>query len=144
MNIIPYKEEYHARVLVSWERSVRATHHFLDPKDFEEIKALVQTIDFNAFPVFCLIENDTVLGFMAVVERKVEMLFLDAEQIGKGYGKTLMNHAVQKLGAVKVDVNEQNEAAVNFYQKLGFEAFERTTHDDQGKPYPLLRLRLKI
>ncbi len=54
-----------------------------------------------------------------------------------------MNYAIQELDAHLVDVNEQNQHAVLFYQKLGFEAFERTTHDDQGKPYPLLRMRLK-
>ncbi|RDV12574.1 GNAT family N-acetyltransferase [Pontibacter diazotrophicus] len=45
--------------------------------------------------------------------------------------------------AMEVDVNEQNTKAVEFYQKLGFETYERTAQDDQGKDYPLLRMKLE-
>ena len=39
-------------------------------------------------------------------------------------------------------VNEQNPQAVGFYQHLGFVIYRRTSHDEEGNPYPLLYLKL--
>jgi putative acetyltransferase len=86
--------------------------------------------------------EEKVAGFVGVADRKVEMLFLDPLFFGRGFGKKLMAHALIELNANKVDVNEQNLNAVKFYKKLGFEIYERTEKDDQGKSYPLLKMQL--
>lgn len=138
-----YKPEYKNEILTVWEKSVLATHHFLTPEDFNEIKEMLQDFDFEQLNVFCLTEHNQVLGFLALQERKIEMLFLDPEYIGKGLGYQLLDFAVSTHQANLVDVNEQNTNAKNFYEKFGFETFERTEKDDQGKNYPLLRMRLK-
>jgi putative acetyltransferase len=41
-----------------------------------------------------------------------------------------------------VDVNEQNSAARRFYEACGFVVEGRSELDDQGRPYPLLHMRL--
>jgi putative acetyltransferase len=38
-------------------------------------------------------------------------------------------------------VNEQNAAALGFYEALGFEVVARSPLDDTGRPYPLLHMR---
>lgn len=40
-----------------------------------------------------------------------------------------------------VTVNEQNPQAV-VYEHLGFVMYQRTDHDEQGNPYPLLYMKL--
>jgi len=142
MTIEKYNDDMRNQILNVWERSVRATHTFVSPEDLEEIKALVHTIDFNQLQVYCLMHHQTVAAFIGVAEYKVEMLFADPDYIGKGCGKQLMQYATEQLAADKVDVNEQNRHAANFYRHLGFEVYERTEKDDQGKPYPLLRMQL--
>lgn len=137
-----YEEEFRQQILAVWERSVAATHDFLDPTDFIAIKSIVHTIDFKALQVYCLMLNDSVLGFIGVADRKIEMLFLDPQYFGLGLGRKLMDFALTELGADKVDVNEQNSNSVKFYSKMGFETYERTEKDDQGKSYPLLRMKL--
>ncbi len=82
------------------------------------------------------------MGFIGVADNKIEMLFLDPKCFGQGYGLKLLNFAVEELNADKLDVNEQNTKALRFYQKFGFEIFERTDKDDQGRNYPLLRMKL--
>ena len=67
---------------------------------------------------------------------------LNANQ-AKRYGELELQFAVQQLGANKLDVNAQNEPAVEFYRRQGFEVYERTATDDQGRNYPLLRMRLQ-
>jgi putative acetyltransferase len=137
-----YSDKYREQVLSVWEKSVLATHDFLSQEDFQSIKEIVTTIDFNHFDVFCLVQDDQVLGFVGVAGQKTEMLFLDPNYFGQGLGKILMNYAINELSVDKVDVNEQNINAVNFYQHLGFNTYERTLKDDQGKDYPLLRMKL--
>ena len=43
-----------------------------------------------------------------------------------------------------IDVNEQNIHAAAVYRHWGFEAYERTDTDDQGNPFPILKMQLKI
>jgi putative acetyltransferase len=137
-----YTDQYREQLLEVWEKSVVATHHFLSSEDFQSIKVLVQSIDFNAFQVFCLLDRKKVAGFIGVAEDKVEMLFIKPDYMGQGLGRKLMEFAIDTLNINKVDVNEQNTSSVSFYKKLGFEVYERTDKDDQGKDYPLLRMKL--
>jgi len=140
--IKPYADQYNEQVLTVWENSVLATHDFLTKTDFESIKQLVKEINFNDFQVFCMTNKDLVLGFVGVADQKIEMLFLNPKYFGKGLGKDLLIFAVKILKADQLDVNEQNENALKFYQKFGFEIYERTEKDDQGRNYPLLRMKL--
>jgi putative acetyltransferase len=138
-----YQDQFREQLLYVWEQSVIATHSFLNPEDFESIKLEVAQIDFNQFRVYCLLQGAQVLGFIGVAEQKIEMLFMDPAYIGQGLGYRLLRFAINQLHAIAVDVNEQNLPAVLFYQKAGFETYERTELDDQGRHYPLLRMRLK-
>lgn len=144
MEILKYQDSYRKQILEVWEASVLATHDFLDPKDFEEIKKLVQTIDFNHFQVYCLLQEEEVLGFLGVAERKIEMLFLHPSITGRGWGKKMINFAIEELKADTVDVNEQNTGALAFYKKMGFKVISRSDQDDQGKDYPILKMKLEL
>lgn len=138
-----YKREFNEQVIAVWERSVRATHHFLLKEDIEYFKSIVVMIDFTQFTVYCACpEQDTVAGFIGVLNQKIEMLFVDPTYIGKGIGKQLTNFAINSLQATAVDVNEQNTQAVNFYTHLGFVTYERMPTDSEGKEYPILKMRL--
>lgn len=142
VDIKPFTPIYRKQILSIWEHAVLATHDFLTPSDLEEIKQLVASINFEDLQVFCLTNKECVLGFVGVVDKKIEMLFLDPKYFGQGLGKTLLNFAIKELGADKLDVNEQNVKALRFYQNAGFETYERTDKDDQGRDYPLLRMKL--
>jgi putative acetyltransferase len=142
--ITPYSDLYRQQVLAIWEKSVLATHYFLASTDFREIKDLISNINFDDFQVFCLTHESLVLGFIGVLDKKVEMLFLDPKYFGQGLGLKLLNYAVKELKADKLDVNEQNVKALKFYQKFGFSVHERSDKDDQGRNYPLLRMKLTL
>jgi putative acetyltransferase len=109
-----YTDDFKTQILNIWEKAVFATHEFLDIADFKEIKEEVNIINFNDFQVYCITEKTLVLGFIGVAENKIEMLFLDPEYFGLGIGLKLLEFAVNDLEADKVDVNEQNEKAINF------------------------------
>lgn len=41
-----------------------------------------------------------------------------------------------------VTVNEQNPQAVGFYEHMGFKTYKRTECDEEGKPYPILYMKI--
>jgi len=133
----------YARALDVWESSVRATHEFLSEADILLLKPLVYDHCLKQMTLYCIRdEADAVIGFLGVDAPKIEALFVDPTLRGKGIGRTLMEYAINELGAELVDVNEQNNQALGFYQHLGFEIVHRSELDGFGKPFPLLHLKL--
>ena len=133
----------HAAMVLLWERSVRATHHFLTEQDVESLRPLVadelasNTID------WWVLESAArpLLGFLGFANDTIEGLFIDPDHRGQGGGTTLVAHA-QRLAerSLAVDVNEQNEDAVGFYAALGFSVMGRSPTDGNGRPFPLLHM----
>ncbi|KYP13202.1 GNAT family N-acetyltransferase [Flavihumibacter sp. CACIAM 22H1] len=124
-----------------WEASVRATHHFLLESDLQFFKPLIQNQYLGMVELVALQEpTGKFHGFLGVLNGKIEMLFIDPESRGQGCGKQLLLLALEEWKATELDVNEQNEQAVGFYRKMGFEVIGRSPVDGMGKPYPLLHL----
>lgn len=145
ISIHPVKCEDFPALLELWEASVRATHHFLQEEDIYAIKPMVEAA-FQQVKVLLCAKNEAqdILGFIGIDDNKVEMLFLDPLNRGKGLGKVLITHAIHHYGIQYVDVNEQNEEAVGFYRHMGFQEIGRSETDPMGNPFPLLHMALKV
>ena len=143
MNIDTAGKADYLRLIEIWEASVRATHDFLSEVDLQELKPLILEQYFDAVDLRCAKSaNGEILGFCGVSNGNIEMLFILPEARGKGIGKLLAMRAIKEQGALRVDVNEQNEQALGFYQRIGFSVKGRSPVDGQGKSYPLLHLTL--
>jgi putative acetyltransferase len=141
--VFPIRVEEFPQVVEVWEASVRATHHFVSEADIEFFRPLVAKGLARIDGLACLrTEDDQVVGFIGVVDGNVNMLFIHPDWRGQGGGRRLLTYAITTFGATTLDVNEQNEQAVGFYLRLGFEVVGRSELDGTGKPYPLLHLRL--
>ena len=137
------KTEYNDVVDI-WEASVRATHHFLKEEDIQYFKPLILNTYLDAVELKCVRnEEDKIIGFLGVADENLEMLFIHPDCRGKKIGKTLLNFSIEKMNVKKVDVNEQNDQAVGFYEKCGFETTSRSELDSSGKPYPTLHMELR-
>lgn len=125
-----------------WDRSVRVSHGFLTGSDIARLRPVVRQA-VREIPVLTIaIDGKEIVGFMGVAERKIEMLFVSPEYIGKGIGGRLLRYAISEQGAQYIDVNEQNPLATAVYEHIGFRVYERSETDDQGQPFPILRMRL--
>ena len=87
--------------------------------------------------------NDNLIGFSATNKHHLDMLFLDPNYFGKGYGTLILRHLITNYHITTVDVNEQNTSAFNFYTNHGFEISSRDMKDGMNLPYPILHLSLK-
>lgn len=143
MNIETVKKADHLKLIEIWESSVRATHDFLAEADLQALKPLILEQYFDAVDLRCVKNaQGEIQGFCGVHDGNIEMLFIAADARGTGIGAMLSAYAIKEQGASKVDVNEQNQQALGFYQHLGFKVVGRSPVDGQGKPYPLLHMAL--
>ena len=127
-----------------WLRSVRATHSFVSEEELQSMIPQVRDYLASSEPELWVLRDDagTIVGFMGMSSNKMESLFLDPEFHRRGGGRRLVRHAQALHGELTVDVNEQNSAARGFYEACGFIVEGRSELDDQGRPYPLLHMRL--
>jgi putative acetyltransferase len=142
MTIRRTREPEHDALVEIWLRSVRATHHFLSEADIEALLPHVrEAMRSSSLELWTLAgDDDAPLGFMMLSPGRLEALFLAPEQRGRGAGRRLVEHALAR-GARDVDVNEQNESAVRFYERCGYVVTWRSAVDGMGNPFPLLHLR---
>ena len=131
------------QLLEVWERSVRATHLFLSADEVAEIKPYVpQALRQVPHLVVAWRGDGNPAGFMGIDGQKLEMLFLAPEERGHGLGKELFQYGAEHFGIREVTVNEQNPQARGFYERMGFCVCQRSELDEQGRPYPILKMRL--
>ena len=147
MNIHPVKEE-RTDALVAvltdiWEASVRATHTFLTEVDIAALRQYVpDALRAVEHLTVLLDDNGQPAGFCGVDRRRLELLFLHPDMIGKGAGRLLVQHTFDEYQVNEVCVNEQNPTAAAFYRRMGFVVLDhRTELDEQGRPFPLLYLK---
>lgn len=130
------------RLVAVWDGSVRVSHGFLTESDIARLRPVVRQA-VQEIPVLTVaIDCKEIVGFMGVAERKIEMLFVAPEYIGKGVGGRLLRWAIREQGAQYINVNEQNPLATAVYEHTGFQVYERSETDDQGQPFPILRMKL--
>lgn len=126
-----------------WREAVEATHDFLSPGDLEPISDMVRDDYLVTADLLVAVDAaDRPLGFLGGTGREIDAMFVDPKVHDRGVGIALLDRFAEGgEGSLFVEVNEQNEASVEFYRNRGFEVVERLPHDRQGRPYPLLRMK---
>ena len=130
------------QLVAVWERSVRATHAFLSDAEVAQIKPFVPQALAGVGTLVVAEREGAPVGFMGVEGGRLEMLFLDPDVRGQGLGRMLLTYGIEHLGVTELTVNKQNPGAVGFYEHMGFVTYQCTDLDEEGRPYPLLYMRL--
>ncbi len=112
--------------------------NFLNDKLIQEIKQYIPLALKEVQHLIVAFQDNKPLGFIGINDRKIEMLFVDSNLIGKGVGTCLINFVFDKYNVNEVVVNEQNPNAHNFYLRKGFIDVKRSELDEQGNPYPII------
>lgn len=155
MHIGPVTEADFERLLEIWEAAVRATHDFLSEEHISFYRRRLREVYFYEVELSAVgSEAGDIAGFMGllpprrIVRKEGEevrravlaMLFVHPDRHGRGFGSALVRHAADTYGALNVDVNEQNPAALRFYLRRGFVQTDRSETDEEGNPFPLIHL----
>lgn len=143
----PARDDDTDALVAVWRRAVEATHHFLAPSDVDGLERLVRRQALPAVDLTVAERDGEPVGFVGTSHAPgddvavVEMLFVSPDAHGLGIGAALLEHAAAGHPETRLDVNEQNPAALGFYLARGFTVTGRAPTDGQGRPFPLLHLR---
>lgn len=124
-----------------WEKSVRATHSFLSEEDIQFYKTMV-VASLHEMELYVTVDEQQISGFLAIADDMIQALFVHPDFFRKGVGSRLLAFALEEKNLRRVDVNEQNLSAFEFYKRFGFEITGRSETDGSGRPYPILELSL--
>lgn len=139
--IVPLSSPYYPELIKVWEASVRATHHFLKESDIQHYKPLILGQYFDQVKLYGIVDSEKISGFIGLAGQLIQMLFIHPDYRRKGLGKSLIDYAIATHQVDSVDVNEENQQAVDFYKHLGFVVEARYDEDAAGKPHPILSMR---
>jgi len=86
-----------------WEASVRATHHFLKPKEIGFYKPYLLKYALPACRLYGIKTNEGKLcAFIGLSDDKIEMLFVNPKFFKNGCGRRLVDFAEQEKNIKKV------------------------------------------
>ena len=80
-------------------------------------------------------DNGIVKGFMWVDSQQIKKLFVEPVLQSRGIGSTLLEYAVDKLGATYLWALEKNTRAITFYQRHGFQTTEEKMLEEGTTEY---------
>lgn len=135
-----FRPDEGARIIEIWRGAVDATHHFLTPEDRLGIDEMVCGLLPHAPLWLAVEENDYPLAFMLIDGGHLDTLFVDPAWRGTGICAALVQHGLMRHPKMTTDVNEQNDQAVRFYERMGFRQTGRSPIDGQGRLYPIIHL----
>ena len=142
VRIRPSRPDEAKRLLAIWRSAFAATHDFVRPEDRKSIDEDTERYLLTAQLTVAVEETDKPLAFMSFGPGRLDALFVDAEHRGKGIGRLLVAYAQERSATLDTEVNSENGQALQFYRRLGFVETGRSPTDDDGRPYPVVRMRL--
>lgn len=121
-----------------WFRSVKSTHLFLSDGEITNIQKMIpQVLSGIKNLIIAKDEQGRVLGFIGVENHKIEFLFINPSEQGKGLGREFIKYGIKNHSVSEADVNEQNPKALGFYEHMGFKVISKSELDEQGNLYYL-------
>jgi len=147
MDIIAFRSDMQQSVEDFFEKCFSAVGIPYSPKDRHVDIADVGRYYMRSGCFWCLCDNDIIIGTVAIriidVENKVielKRMFVLPEYQGKGYGRLLLEHAInyardQKYKKICLDTRKQFSAAQHLYRSSGFQETEKYNDNERAELY---------
>ena len=133
MEIRHFEERDFDQLIRAWRAASVVAHPFLSP---EFLDAEVESIRDMYLPVadaWVAIEDDQVIGFMALLGQELGAIFVHPSHWKKGVGHKLMDKAVEMRDNLSLEVFKENSVARRFYERYGFTEATTSKHKETGQ-----------
>ncbi len=135
-----YQTEDTDDLVAIWQMSSALAHPFLtEPFQAQEAENLRHLYLPNA-ETWVSLDAEKPTGFIAVVGSDIGGLFVAPHRQNQGWGKALVDFAIDLKGPLNVEVFEKNSIGRRFYARYGFIEAGRQRHEGSGEMTLLLRL----
>ncbi|MGO2053885.1 GNAT family N-acetyltransferase [Arthrobacter sp. MYb211] len=105
-----------------WRSSVEGRLDFLSAADLTSVASTLETVYAQRAEIFVAHLGAQVVGFMAMDERRVELLWVHHEHRQQGIGRALAAFALSSCAEIEMVLNAQNIAGLEFFRRCGFES----------------------
>ena len=141
IEIRPYRPEDCLRLLDIWRAASEIGHPFFSREQLDEQQQLVGDVYLPQAETWVALSDAKPVGFIGLLDDFVGGLFVAPESHGTGVGRRLVEHALERHGALELDVYALNAGALSFYRRLGFVEISRRPRDDNDLPLEVVQLR---
>ncbi len=122
------------RIMEIWILANQSAHSFI-PADYwksrrDEVR---QALPEAEVYVIREKETDEIFGFIGLTGNYIAGLFVAEKYRCQGAGEKLINCVKEKKDSLELHVYAENQRAVRFYQREGFQILERQTQEETGK-----------
>ena len=137
-----YKESEIPQLLTLWESAATLAHPFLKPEFHAMVKQMMAEKYLPDSNTWVYEENNSILGFISMMNNEIGGLFVDPVAHSKGIGTSLVNYVGQFHSVLEVEVFKENQIGVPFYEKIGFEPTKE--YFMEGADQIVLRMRKSV
>ncbi len=106
-------------VMKIWLDTNSKAHDFIDTSYWQNNYELVKKMMPNA-TIFVYEDNNTIIGFIGLMDNYIAGIFIDSNSQSKGIGKALLDFVKNNNSELLLKVYKKNNRAVNFYLREEF------------------------
>lgn len=125
-----------------WLEASAISQSFLTPSFIETERQKLSSVYIHRTDTWVYEENNTVKGFIAMIDNEIGALFIDPLSHRQGIGSLLIDFVAMLHEALEVEVFKKNTMARAFYNKYGFNSIKEHFHEEANQE--LIRLRYTI
>jgi len=116
-----------------WYKVSIVAHDFVSADYWRDNIENMTTIHLPKSENYVAIEEDEIIGFIAMLDGYLAALFVDNKMQGKGVGKQLLNFIKEKRTSIQLSVYKKNTKSIGFYKSQGFDVKTEKTDDGTGE-----------
>ncbi len=102
-----------------YEASINA-HNFIPKSYWEANKNLMKSKYIPVSETYLAINEEKIMGFVAIIDEYLAAIFVRPELQGKGIGSSLLAHVKNLRGHFRLKVYSKNRKSIEFYRFNGF------------------------
>lgn len=125
-----------------WLDASLIAHPFIGERRLLEQRTLIEDQYLPNAETWVACMDGQPCGFISLLDTFIGGMFVSPDQQGLGIGRQLISHALALKGELELEVYADNQQAVAFYARLGFQELSRRPRDDEGYAFENARLRL--
>lgn len=120
MNIRLHTENDLDRMIEIWLEGSKLAHNFIQEDYWKSNQTTMKETYLPVSRSHVLEVDGTVVGFISMIDDYLAALFISPNEQGKGYGKILLDYVKDQKESISLQVYQENESAIRFYEKNGF------------------------
>lgn len=126
-----------------WFDASLLAHPFIGATRLSEQRRQIREVYLPKAETWVACCADEPVGFISLLGGFVGGIFIAPDWQGRGIGRKLIAHALDRNGELSLEVYTANTQAVRFYTLLGFSEVSRRDADDSGYPFQNASLHLR-